>query len=345
MMRRHWFVAASLVLSLTYEAPAQVVFAPPPVLVSGPVLVIQGGIGCYRRNALVPGFYTAGYPLWVPAASVYGNAYGGFDSRITIRVISPTVVVRQPVFPAQEVDFRGVDLDVVGPEALRPGANTARILLPPPGDKKPAEMPEPRKIEPAKPPAAEPPKKEVPAPPKPAPPPKADRPPGLGEPKAEPLEESRRLTELGIDAFRAREYNLAARRFDQAAEVAPAQSYPYFLLAQAYMALGKYQQAVAAIENGMSRRQDWPLSRFQPRALLYQGTEPDWFAHKKQLADAQSRAPNQPVYLFLQAYQWWFDGQRDEATWMFERARVLAPDNPFIAEFLKVVQKVAKVGL
>jgi hypothetical protein len=340
MMRRHWFVAASLVLSFTFEAPAQVVFAPPPVVVSGPVLVLQGGIG----NALVPGFYTAGYPLWAPAGSVYGNSYGGFDSRITIKVISSTVVVRQPVFPAQEVDLRGVDLDVLGPEALRPGANAARILLPPPEVKKPAEIPEPRKVEPAKAPAV-PPRKEIPAPPKPAPPPKADRPPGLGEPKAEPLEESRRLTELGLNAFRAQEYNLAARRFDQAAEVAPAQAYPYFLLAQAFVALGKYQQAVAAIENGMSRQQDWPLSRFQPRADLYQGIEADWFAHKKQLADAQSRDPNQPVFLFLQAYQWWFDGQRDEATWMFERVRVLAPDNPFIAEFLKMVPKVAKVGL
>jgi hypothetical protein len=349
MTRSQWFIAAPLISALMSDAAAQVIVAPPPVIVPAPVVLIQNGIGVnfQRRYQAVPVFYGTGYTVGalVPAGAIYGFP---LDSRIRVRVIAPTVgLAPPPLFPAQEVDLRGVDLDVVGPEALQPGGrpNLAKIPVPPAIKRPPEKVEIAKRVEaPAKPPAnMEPPKKEIPAPPKPVPPPPGDRPapPGLPEPKAEPLEESRRLTDLGQSAFRAQEYGLAAQRFRQAVEVEPAQSIPYFLLAQAYLAVGKYKEAVSAIENGMLRQQDWPLSAFEPRVDLYKGIEEDWFAHKKQLADVQALHPDQPVYLFLQAYQWWFDGQRDQAALMFERARVLAPENAFIEAFLKVVPKLA----
>jgi hypothetical protein len=348
MTRLCGFVAALLTLASSSEAVAQLLVSP-PVLVPAPVVLIPNAIGItyQRRHLPLAGFYNTGYAVGaaVPSGAVYGYPYGSLDGRITVKIISPTVVLApRPLFPVQDVDLRGVDLDVVGPEVLQPGGKPNLIQIPvPPADKRPRERMElPKKVEPpARPPAVpEPPKKEVA--PKPAPPPAPAKPapPDLPGAKEGPLEESRRLTELGLSAFHDRQYGLAALRFGQAAEAEPAQPIPYFLLAQANVALGKYKQAVAAIENGMRRQDDWPLSAFQPRDL-YKGIDDDWFFHKKQLADVQALHPNQSVYLFLQAYQWWFDGQRDQAIPMLERARVLAPENPFIAEFLKVVPKLA----
>ena len=103
------------------------------------------------------------------------------------------------------------------------------------------------------------------------------------------------------------------------------------------MALGKYKDAVQAIEKGMLFEVNWPLSAFQPRVDLYNGIEDDWLLHVKQLADAQAHSPNQPAYLFLQAYQFWFEGQRDRAAPLFAQVKVLTPGNPFIEAFLKLV--------
>jgi hypothetical protein len=338
MTRSRWLPAAALIWALTSDAAAQVIVAP-PVIVPATMVSIQNGIGfnVQRRHQAVTVFYgtRSTVAALIPAGSI------PLDGRITVRVMAPTVVPALPaLFPAQAVDLRGVDLDVVGPEVLHPGGrpNLARIPVPP------EKMEIAKKAAAPAPPQAnvEPPKKEIPAPPKPVPPPagKAAA-PGLPQPKAEPLKESRRLTDLGVSAFHLQQYGLAAQRFRQAIEIEPAQSIPYFLLAQAYMALGKYKEAVSAIENGMRRQQDWPLSAFEPRVDLYKGIEDDWFAHKKQLADVQALHPDRPVYLFLQAYQWWFDGQRDQAALMFERARLLAPANAFIEAFLKVIPKLA----
>jgi hypothetical protein len=342
MTRRRMFLALCLAGALTEQTRAQVIFVPSPVavpvpvVVPAPVLVVPGGIGISYHRRHFSGFYGSFYP------------YGAVDNRVTVNVIAPTVVSGpRPLFGQQGVDLRGVDLDVVGPEALQPGARREVARIPAqPAVKKPIEKVEVAKQveQPAKRPVVEVPKKEAPAPPKPAPPkpPAAEKlPPPKLPPQAEPLHENRRLVGLGLMAFQAGEYGLAALRFRQAAEVEPAQARPYFLLAQAYLALGKYKDAVVAVENGMKRQEDWPLSAFQPRVDLYKGMEDEWFAHKKQLAEVQALHPNQPAYLFLQAYQWWFDGQRDQAAEMFERAKVLTPNNPFIGAFLKVIPKVA----
>jgi hypothetical protein len=329
-----WLLTASGLLGTSAAAPAQVVIAP-PILAPAPVVLVPGGNGFnyFRRNLVVSGYYVPGYAGYYPAGSFYGGPYGGIDNRVTIKIYAPTVVVSPPpVVAARDVDLRGVDLDVVGPEALRPGWRPDLAKKPPAAPAKPPEKVDvAKKVEaPAKPPpVAEIPKKEN------APPPKkvAEKPA-----PAEPPRKSQVLTEAGLTAFRAQEYGLAALRFRQACDVEPVQAGPFFLLAQACMALGKYKDAVTAIEEGMRRQGDWPTSAFEPRTDLYMGIEDDWLLHKKHLADAQALHPQEPAYLFLQAYEWWFDGQRDQAILLFERARALAPNNEFIKMFLKAAK-------
>jgi Tetratricopeptide repeat len=327
MKRPPCLTAVILVLAFSPEIFAQIYVAPAPILVPGPPLVfVPGGVTIIPRRP--PG-------ILIPV----GPSFGTVTGQVVVRVIGPAPRPR-----TQEVDLSGVDLDVVGPEALQPGfkPNVAKIPQQPANKKllerielaKQPEMPAKPQV------MKEPPKKELPPPAKIAPPPPPAKPANLLEPRAEPLEESRRLTELGLIAFSGREYGLALRRFQQAAEAEQGQPRPYFLLAQTYLALGQYREAVAAIEKGMRRQPNWPLSGFQPRVDLYKGIEDDWFTHQKQLAEVVTLRPDRAVYLFLAAYQLWFDGQRDQAADLFAHAKILAPDNVFINEFLKVVPKV-----
>lgn len=306
MAHRGLPTACMLVLIASTDVSAQIIIAPPP---PPPGQIIVGPI--FRRQITI---VTTVFPLPPPPVVYYQP---------------------RPIFPQQPVDLSGVDFDLVGPEALQP--NLAKA---PPRKAveaaKPAEAPRPPKVveQPKKQPAAKPLPEKAPA----QPPPKAN-PPGLPPPKAEPIDESRRLVNLGLDSFTAKEYGLAAMRFRQAIEADKAQGQPYFLLAQAYYAMGRYKDAVAAIEKGMQRVEDWPLSASQPRVDLYKGIEDDWFAHKKQLEDARTLNPKQPAYLFLQAYQLWFDGQRDQALDLFRQAKALSPDNVFIDAFLRAAPK------
>ena len=355
------FLALLLILVVSCEAPTQVIFTRPVVVGPGPVFVAPGGglgLRYQRRNVAISGVLSGGLPvapffpgpqaILAPPPFVYGYPpYAASHTHVTVHVVAPTVILGpRPLFPQYEVDLSGVDLDVVGPEALLPQGKIA----PPQAKKAAPKPPLARPVEVPQPPLAEvPPKKKdvVKVAPAEFPPKKKDIvnlppvPPGLPEPKAEPLEESRRLIELGLAAFQAREFGLAAQRFRQAIDVAPNQAQPHFLLTQAYLALGKYKEAVTAIEKGMQRQDDWPLSAFQPRFDLYKGIDEVWFAHKKQLEEVTALHPNQPAYVFLQAYQAWFDGRRDEAAELFRRVKVLAPDNDFADAFLKVFPKVA----
>ncbi len=317
------------ILVFSSETLAQFYAAPAPIFLPGPppLVLVPGGVtivSCRPPGILIP----------------IGRPFAMVTAQAVVRVIGPASRLR-----FQEVDLSGVDLDVVGPEMLQPGfkPNIAKIPQPP-ANKKPLEKFDVEKqpeipLKPQK--MKEPPQKELPPPAKIAPPPPPGKPANLLEPRAEPLEESRRLTELGLIAFSGREYGLAMRRFQQATEAEQGQPRPRFFLAQAYLALGQYREAVAAIENGMRRQPNWPLSGFQPRVDLYKGIEDDWFAHQKQLAEVVVLHPDRAVYLFLEAYQSWFDGQRDRAAGLFDHAKILGPDNVFIDEFLKVMPKVA----
>jgi tetratricopeptide (TPR) repeat protein len=166
------------------------------------------------------------------------------------------------------------------------------------------------------------PKREIPAPP-------------VADAKAE----SARLVGLGKQAFTSREYARAERRFQEAVSALPDGPLAHFLLAQARYALGKYQEAVVAIEAGLRLRPDWPTAPFRPRELCGMN-EADYTDHLERLADALAKYPNDPFLLFLYAYQLWFDGRQWEARLLFQRARSLAPDTGPSDRFLHAMPSV-----
>lgn len=179
----------------------------------------------------------------------------------------------------------------------------------------------------------------APAPPlPPLPPKKADQqlpaPPLPPLPEANPIAENARLLKLGKEAFAVQEYGRAAQRFRQATTVLPNNAMSQFLLAQALLALGKYHEAIDAIYAGMALQPDWPLQRFQPLEL-YGEHGAAYPEHLRRLEDTLTKFPNDPVLLFLFAYQLWFDGRKDEARALFLRARPGAGDPAIVDRFLK----------
>jgi thioredoxin-like negative regulator of GroEL len=155
-------------------------------------------------------------------------------------------------------------------------------------------------------------------------------------PEADPKAEYERLLEQGREAFRRLEYGRAAARFRQATRVAPDQPLAHFLLAQVQLALGKYHEASDAIHAGMALAPDWPRAPFRPLDLYGQHVA-DYPEHLARLEAALARHPDDPVLLFLHAYQLWFDGRRDEAGPAFRRALPGAADPEVIDRFLRAL--------
>jgi tetratricopeptide (TPR) repeat protein len=152
-------------------------------------------------------------------------------------------------------------------------------------------------------------------------------------PAATAKAEYERLIQLGKDAFAAHQFGRAAERFCQAI-AADDQAPAYFLLAQAEITLGKYFDAVDALSAGLKLDPNWPTAPFHPQALY--GPDGDDFTEQLQrLQNALARHPDDPVLLFLYAYQLWFDGWRNEALPLFQRAAAVATDKTAIERFLQ----------
>lgn len=211
------------------------------------------------------------------------------------------------------------------PDPPLPGEQAGGFRPIRPEDRARAQMP----VEP-EPPAPMPPERPR-LPPAGEPPP----PPRPMVPDPDPKVEYARLLTLGRDAFAAQEYGRAARRFQQATRVLPAEPLAHFLLAQAEFALGRYREAVVAIHAGMRRQPDWPTARFRPLDL-YGANVTDYPDHLHQLEETLARHPDDPVLLFLFAYQLWFDGRQDEARPYFRRAAERVADPAFIQRFLEI---------
>jgi hypothetical protein len=329
MKRVTWTLAPLLALAWAGESRGQFV----PYYSSGGYAQ-GGGIGfSYQRRHLSLSGFLGGFSggrLGMGGAYLldpFGPAplYGP----TTVYVLPPQVVVMPPQAargllrqPTLEEETAGIDLDLVPAkkpsQELLPAPAPAPLDLPgkdvsrPVPPVRPADLPPPEKVPPAPP---RPPKKEPPRP-------------------AEPRDESARLTNLGLAAFTAQAYGLAALRFRQAAAADPKGARAHFLLAQAQLALGKYPAAVESIHAGMRLHQNWPRAPFQPRLDLYGGIEPDFAEHLERLEGALKQAPKRPALLFLLAYQLWFDGRRDEAVPLFRQARALTADPSFIDQFL-----------
>lgn len=230
-------------------------------------------------------------------------------------VMAPKPPPEEPPLPGREAGiFRPLDPD-----------NRARARQPVRPDQPPAPPPE----------RDRPPKKERPA----GPPMRLPRPPG---PRADPQRESLRLIALGKESFADQEYGRAAERFRLAGEADPTAPLPLFLLAQAQMALGKYRPAFDSIQRGLNLDPDWPARPFRP-VELYGDNLADYDAHLNVLADVLAANPRDAVLLFLSGYELWFDGRREEARVLFERAAPALPDRGVVESFLRALPGVPVV--
>jgi hypothetical protein len=319
---RGW-AALLVLLGVVAGAPAQGLWPASP----GGFAVGFGGHGRHGHVSLLlsgGGYYASPY--------FFSPAYALPVSRVTVvQVYAPPPIVLgdEGVMPLDLRPRRPPEL-IEAPERPAepplPGAFAGGFRPVRPEERARAQQPVPPAPKPEDRPKAEPPKAKPPdqgAPELPHPP----------LPEADPQAESARLVALGREAFAAGEHGRAAARFRQATEAAPDEPLPHFLLAQADLALGKYDEAVEAVQNGMRRRPDWPTAAFRP-VELYNGHVADWPEHLRRLADARARHPDDPVLLFLEAYELWFDGRRDEARPLFQRAAARAADRSFSERFL-----------
>ena len=230
--------------------------------------------------------------------------YGYSRSFTVIQYTPPPVIIAPPVY----VDPLGLPVSV-----YRPLGVPDRLLLPP-------------------------------APPPVVNPPPANNPPANNPPAAKPNDDLEQRAEMlrqlraGNEAFAEGNYALALRRYEQAVAAAPQEPLPYFHVAQAQLALDRPAEAVVAIQRGLRLHPGWPLAGFQPRAL-YRDRVGDYHQHLARLADAVGKNLNDDSLLFLLGYQLWFDGRRDEAVVLFQRAVTLALDRTFIDRFLKAAQE------
>lgn len=277
-----------------------------------PVSPFGSGYGGPRSRVVIVGSLGNGYftgPILIPARG-WDYPYGIIERHVNIQIVAPVI---EPRLSLPSPDLSGIDLDLTPP----PWANEfdrPRYVAPPP---KPRPKEDVKPVELVK----QPPAKVK------APDPEA--------PRADPIEEGRRLTLLGLTAFRNREYGLAARRFAQAMDIDPAASRTYFFLGQADFALGKYRDAVQMIGLGLGLDPAWPRFPFRPRFDLYLDHPQDWQEHLALLENVQARQPNDVGYVFLLAHQRWFDDQRDDAMKLFRQVRPLVADPALVDLFLK----------
>lgn len=149
-----------------------------------------------------------------------------------------------------------------------------------------------------------------------------------------PAVEHDRLVRTGKAAFAAGEYGRAAENFQRALRALPDRGNVEPLLAQAWIALGKYADAATAIHRGVRQNPAWP--GVGPRLIeLYGPRQDEWTAHRRQLQDASETWPEDLAIQFLRAYSDWFEGPRDDARRRFEKLRPLVADAAIIARFLE----------
>jgi hypothetical protein len=183
----------------------------------------------------------------------------------------------------------------------------------------PAEFdPPPKPVVRAKAPVKLPPRVEVEAPPKRA----------VGRAEAD------RIVEAGRKAFADGQYGRTLELFRKAADITPNEPSAHYLVSQAYFALGKYREAVAAIAAGMALRADWSEARFNSRDLYWK--KPAVFDdHLAALRQAAIAFPDDPALQFLLGHQLWFDGKPEEARPFLLKARAGGKDTPAEAFVLK----------
>jgi tetratricopeptide (TPR) repeat protein len=142
------------------------------------------------------------------------------------------------------------------------------------------------------------------------------------------------VVEAARKAFSDGQFGRAAELFGRAVEMTPNEPSAYWLLSQAYFALGKYHEAVQAIATGMALRADWSESRFVSRDLYWKHPE-QFDEHLKTLRDAVGACPDDAGLLFLLGHELWFDGKHDEAKVLIQKAKAIGKGATPADVFLK----------
>lgn len=311
---------------------------PVPIAIA-PVPGISINFAKARNNSLFTFSYNRGFGL-VPN---YG--YGGIGPFGPISPIAPSfastrftqIVIQGPPIvlpPPAPPFFFPEDPPVRGPLAGRvmPMRPEEEPEVFPPVIEIPKDRNKVKQPDPPAPKKEEPPKKEVPPPP----PPDPDRLLPRQPMNPDPRQESLRQLDLGKEAFERGEYGRAAERFRQASDLAPTSALPHFYLAQAQLAMGNHRRAFDILQVGLRLQPDWARQPFQPLAL-YGDHGNDYAEQIRLMEDLVLATPNDPVILFLAAYQLWFDGRREEARPLFERAAPAMPDPGMTERFLQAL--------
>jgi hypothetical protein len=304
-------VAGFIPLSDPYPAIIPVTPTPKGFRQVGPAIV-PWGVG-------YPFGYPYGYPFYPPIAPGFPfPGYGVVNQRVTVQIINPPGFA-PGVGLRQVPDTSGIDLDVQGAAAIwgekpalakakGPAKNGQIAKADPPEERKPQVAANQAKA------------------------------PAVVPPKPEPAPDGKKLSDMGVAAFRNGDYGLAMARLRQAAEADEPAPRAAFLRAQACIAVGKYREAVDLIQQGLQARPDWPTSGFHPRLELYDKLAKEWKEQRDLLEQTQARNPKSADYLFLLGYVAWFEGERAAAVDYFQRSRALAAEPRWADLFLKAAK-------
>ena len=135
-----------------------------------------------------------------------------------------------------------------------------------------------------------------------------------------------RFLGFGDAQFAEQKYVDANVRYRKAVSVAPQLADARFRQGFALSAIGRYEQAVAAMKCGLKINPNWARSGFDIKDL-FGDDELAKDAYLDVLATAAKENPNDANRLFLLGVHLHFDGQAERAKVFFERAAVLTGDD------------------
>lgn len=328
-MKRLGWMSASAVLLLAAAAPAQVYLLPAPGFSLDYARVRRNSV---LRVSINPGYYAA-YPgpFFGPTPFLAPPFVSHSFTQIVVR--QPPIIIPPPAPPfffpplppppeelpdvLTDADFarrRVAEQPMPGREAgafkpLNPdNRDKANQAVPPAVEKKEEAKPEPM------------PERLLPPPPV----------------KLDPRLEAMRQLELGKIAFARQEYGRALERFRQSIQLAPHEPQGHLLAGHVHLALGNYGRAFDGIQAALRMQPHLITEPFRPLDL-YDANVEDYAEHLRAFDEALAATPDDPILQFLSAYLLWFDGRRDEARLLLEKAGPALPDPGLVELFLKAL--------